>query len=219
MKTDPNQPSNKIEFNKLQGFDVLEKLPEEKAETSYNEQFYSSLSNMKFLSMTIPDENKLFYHFEQNENASVTTTTGQVLKTYEDLFMENENVKKILRSIKTDITKLFKDYENIDTTIIDELKPEIIQMERRLQNYLVEQKTENFKLIKEIAILEKEKGEIQKQIESCLNRLDRLEMEVGIKDKGNSIQEGTLKGPTGFNNNSSNMSERFNVDQVQTNKF
>ena len=219
MKTDPNQPSNKIEFNKLQGFDVLEKLPEEKAETSYNEQFYSSLSNMKFLSMTIPDENKLFYHFEQNENASVTTTTGQVLKTYEDLFMENENVKKILRSIKTDITKLFKDYENIDTTIIDELKPEIIQMERRLQNYLVEQKTENFKLIKEIAILEKEKGEIQKQIESCLNRLDRLEMEVGIKDKGNSIQEGALKGASGFNNNSSNMSERFNVDQVQTNKF
>jgi hypothetical protein len=219
MKTDPNQPSNKIEFNKLQGFDVLEKLPEERAETSYNEQFYSSLSNMKFLSMTIPDENKLFYHFEQNENASVTTTTGQVLKTYEDLFMENETVKKILRSIKTDITKLFKDYENIDTTIIDELKPEIIQMERRLQNYLVEQKTENFKLIKEIAILEKEKGEIQKQIESCLNRLDRLEMEVGIKDKGNSIQEAALKGANAFNNNSSNMSERFNVDQVQTNKF
>ena len=219
MKTDPNQPSNKIEFNKLQGFDVLEKLPEERAETSYNEQFYSSLSNMKFLSMTIPDENKFFYHFEQNENESVTTTTGQVLKTYEDLFMENETVKKILRSIKTDITKLFKDYENIDTTIIDELKPEIIQMERRLQNYLVEQKTENFKLIKEIAILEKEKGEIQKQIESCLNRLDRLEMEVGIKDKGNSIQEGALKGASGFNNNSSNMSERFNVDQVQTNKF
>ena len=29
MKTDPNE-TNKIEFNKLQGFDVLEKLPEEK---------------------------------------------------------------------------------------------------------------------------------------------------------------------------------------------
>ena len=111
MKTDPNQPSNKIEFNKLQGFDVLEKLPEERAETSYNEQFYSSLSNMKFLSMTIPDENKLFYHFEQNENASVTTTTGQVLKTYEDLFMENETEKKyyvLLKRISQSYLKIMK---------------------------------------------------------------------------------------------------------------
>lgn len=217
MKTDPNQ-TNKIEFNKLQGFDVLEKLPEERLTSTYNEQFYSSLSNMKFLSMTIPDENKLFYHFEQNENASVTTTTGQILKTYEDLFIENENVKKILRTIKGDITRLFKDYENIDVTIQNELKPEILKMERKLQNYLVEQKTENFKLIKEIAILEKEKAEIQKQIEAALLRLDKLEAEIGVKEKGSTFNDGNPNSKIA-NYNNSNISEKFNVEQVQSSKF
>ena len=217
MKTDPNQ-TNKIEFNKLQGFDVLEKLPEERLTSTYNEQFYSSLSNMKFLSMTIPDENKLLYHFEQNENASVTTTTGQILKTYEDLFIENENVKKILRTIKGDITRLFKDYENIDVTIQNELKPEILKMERKLQNYLVEQKTENFKLIKEIAILEKEKAEIQKQIEAALLRLDKLEAEIGVKEKGFTFNDGNPNSKIA-NYNNSNISEKFNVEQVQSSKF
>ena len=209
MKTDPND-TNQIEFNKLQGFDVLEKLPEEKLQSTYNEQFYSSLSNMKFLSMTIPDENKLFYHFETNENASVTTSTGQVLKTFQDLFLENESVKKILRTIKGDISRLFKDYENIDETIISEIKPEILKMEKKLQNYLVEQKTENFKLIKEIAILDKEKAEIQKQIEIALGRLDRLEAEVGLKEKGATMIEENNEQI----NNSSNHTEKFNVDNT-----
>ena len=209
MKTDPNE-TNKIEFNKLQGFDVLEKLPEEKLQSTYNEQFYSSLSNMKFLSMTIPDENKLFYHFETNENASVTTSTGQVLKTFQDLFLENESVKKILRTIKGDISRLFKDYENIDETITSEIKPEILKMEKKLQNYLVEQKTENFKLIKEIAILDKEKAEIQKQIEIALGRLDRLEAEVGLKEKGATMIEENNEQI----NNSSNHTEKFNVDNT-----
>lgn len=209
MKTDPND-TNQIEFNKLQGFDVLEKLPEEKLQSTYNEQFYSSLSNMKFLSMTIPDENKLFYHFETNENASVTTSTGQVLKTFQDLFLENESVKKILRTIKGDISRLFKDYENIDETIISEIKPEILKMEKKLQNYLVEQKTENFKLIKEIAILDKEKAEIQKQIEIALGRLDRLEAEVGLKEKGATMIEENNEQI----NNTSNHTEKFNVDNT-----
>ena len=209
MKTDPND-TNQIEFNKLQGFDVLEKLPEEKLQSTYNEQFYSSLSNMKFLSMTIPDENKLFYHFETNENASVTTSTGQVLKTFQDLFLENESVKKILRTIKGDISRLFKDYENIDETITSEIKPEILKMEKKLQNYLVEQKTENFKLIKEIAILDKEKAEIQKQIEIALGRLDRLEAEVGLKEKGATMIEENNEQI----NNSSNHTEKFNVDNT-----
>ena len=206
MKTEQNQQTNSVEFNKLQGFDVLEKLPEEKVKTTYNEEFYSSLSNMKFLSMTIPDDNKLFYHFEQNENAAVTSTTGQILKTYEDLFMENENVKTILSTIRKEIVKLFSAYEHIDSTIAAELKPEILKMENRLQNFLVEQKTENFKLIKEIAILEKEKEEIQRQIQFALKRLDRLEKDVGIKEKGNSLNDGSFNGK----NNTSNMSEKFN---------
>lgn len=71
--------SNKIELNKLPGFDILEKLPEEQMLKSYNEEFYTSLSNSKIISLPLIYDNKLFYHFEQNENASISTTTGQLI--------------------------------------------------------------------------------------------------------------------------------------------
>ena len=67
-----NTISNNIEFNKLQGFDVLEKLPPKSVNDTYNQEFYNTLDNLKFLSLSIPDEDKLFYHFEQNENASIS---------------------------------------------------------------------------------------------------------------------------------------------------
>lgn len=56
-------------------------------------------------------------------------------------------------------------------------------MKKNLQNVLVDQKTENFKLVKEIAILEKEKIELQNSVYTCLGRLHKLEREVGVKSK------------------------------------
>lgn len=211
MKTD--NKLNQIEYSKMPGFDVLEKLPQEKLQDTYNEQFYSTLSGMKFLSMTIPDDNKLFYHFEQNQNASVSATTEQVLKTYKDLYIENEDTKRILSGIKDNIVTIFKEYENIDVIIDDELKPEIEKMEKKLQNFLVEQKTENFKLIKEIAILEKEKAEIQRQIEEALARLEKLEKEVGMKqENANTFIEGnpSVMGVGDVSNNT----EKFTVEKA-----
>jgi hypothetical protein len=73
--------ANKIELNKLQGFDLMEKLPEERMLKSYNEEFYNTLynSNIKVVSLPIIPDNKLFYHYVQNENASVSTSIGQLL--------------------------------------------------------------------------------------------------------------------------------------------
>ena len=73
------KPTGKSEFNKMPGFDKLEKLPEGQALKSYNEEYYNSLSNFRMINVPIEFDNKLFYHFEQNENASVSTTTGQLL--------------------------------------------------------------------------------------------------------------------------------------------
>jgi hypothetical protein len=79
--------NNKLELNKIPGFDILEKLPEEQMLKSYNEEFYSSLSNVKIMSLpVIPDNNRLLYHFEQNENASISTTTGQLLVKKHNIF-------------------------------------------------------------------------------------------------------------------------------------
>ena len=88
--------NNNIEFNKLQGFDVLEKLPGKNFNDTYNQEFYNTLDNLKFLSLSIPDEDKLFYHFEQNENASISANAGQVLKSFMELFMNKMTIRKTL---------------------------------------------------------------------------------------------------------------------------
>ena len=59
--------------------DILEKLPEEAMLKSYNEEFYGSLKKDKQLTAPLSDDNKLFYNFEQNLNASVSSTCGQLL--------------------------------------------------------------------------------------------------------------------------------------------
>lgn len=71
----------------------------------------------------------------------------------------------------------------MDQNIYTDYRPEIIKMKKNLQNVLVDQKTENFKLVKEIAILEKEKIELQNSVYTCLGRLHKLEREVGVKSK------------------------------------
>ncbi len=71
--------SNKYDVNKLSGFDILDRLPEEQMLRSYNEEFYTSM-NVKITTLPLlNDYDKLFYHFEQNDNASVTTNIGQLL--------------------------------------------------------------------------------------------------------------------------------------------
>jgi hypothetical protein len=76
------KPSGKTELNKIHGLDILEKLPEPHNLKSYNEEYYNSLSNFKMINVPIENDQKLFYHYEHNENASVSTTTGQLLVIY-----------------------------------------------------------------------------------------------------------------------------------------
>ena len=85
--------------------------------------------------------------------------------------------------MKEDIKKLKEEIVVLDKNIYAEYYPEISKMTKILQKILIDQKTENFKLIKEIAILEKEKSDIQKSIYMCLGKLHKLEREVGVKSK------------------------------------
>ena len=185
--------SNNIEFNKLQGFDVLEQLPKKSFNDNYNQEFYNTLDNLKFLSLSIPDEDKLFYHFEQNENASVSANAGQVLKTFMELFMNKMNIRKTLRQCKKDFKQMKIDFDNIEPNITEEIRTEILKMEKRLQTFLVEQKTETIRLIKEIANLQKEKDHIKNEIEECFERLAKLEKIIGTnKDYFKTIGDGKL---------------------------
>ena len=133
--TNNNTQKNNLEINKLQGFDVLEQLPKKSFNDNYNQEFYSTLDNLKFLSLSIPDEDKLFYHFEQNENASISANAGQVLKTFMELFMNKMTIRKTLRQCKKDFKAIRIDLEDIEPSINEEIRTEILKMEKRLQNF------------------------------------------------------------------------------------
>ena len=151
------QDDTKTEMKNMPGFDVLDSIPEEQKMKSYNDEFYNTLSNLKFLSLTIPAENRLFYHFEKNNNASITSTAGQIFVTINELKQENINLNKTIIELQENIDSLRKDVENIEENSSGDILNEIKNLEKKLQVFIVETKTETFKLIKEVATLKKEK--------------------------------------------------------------
>lgn len=239
-----NNLSNNVEYNKLQGFDVLEQLPKKQFTDTYNQEFYNTLDNLKFLSLSVPDEDKLFYHFEQNENTSVSATTGQIIKTFMELFMNKMTIRKTLRNCIKDLKKMKIEFDDIEPNITEEIRAEIMKIEKKLQNYLVSQKTETIRLIKEIAILQKEKEQIKDEIEASIERLNKLEKIIRTnKDNYTTIENVKLSkknvesknieegGSTRNKNDNAGvtvntvsspgdgLSEKFNINTIETNNF
>ena len=172
-----------LEMKNMPGFDVLDTIQEEQKYKSYNDEFYNTLSQLKFLSLTIPPENHLFYHFEKNNNASITSTTGQIFVTVNELKQENTNLQKVIEEIQENIENLKKNVENIQEDSTGDIYSEIKNLEKKLQMFIVETKTETFKLIKEVATLKKDKNEIFAQIQNAFSRVEKLEKELGKNKK------------------------------------
>ena len=187
-ETSPNlalleEEDKNLEMKNMPGFDVLDTIQEEQKYKSYNEEFYNTLSQLKFLSLTIPPENHLFYHFEKNNNASITSTTGQIFVTVNELKQENTNLQKVIEEIQENIENLKKNVENIQEDSTGDIYSEIKNLEKKLQVFIVETKTETFKLIKEVATLKKDKNEIFAQIQNAFSRVEKLEKELGKNKK------------------------------------
>ena len=177
------QEESKNDMKNMPGFDILDSIPEEQKLKSYNDEFYNTLSNLKFLSLTIPAENRLFYHFEKNNNASITSTAGQILVTINELKQENINLKTTIGEVQENIENLKKLVENIEKDSSGDISNEIKNLEKKLQVFIVETKTETFKLIKEVATLKKEKNDILSQIQAAFARVEKLEKELGKNKK------------------------------------
>ena len=187
-ETSPNlalleEEDKNLEMKNMPGFDVLDTIQEEQKYKSYNDEFYNTLSQLKFLSLTIPPENHLFYHFEKNNNASITSTTGQIFVTVNELKQENTNLQKVIEEIQENIENLKKNVENIQEDSTGDIYSEIKNLEKKLQMFIVETKTETFKLIKEVATLKKDKNEIFAQIQNAFSRVEKLEKELGKNKK------------------------------------
>ena len=149
---------------------------------SYNETFYSSLKNLSFIKDPLPIEEKLMYHFEQNDSASVSSTIGQLESTLEELLIKNKEIKEKIvelngeiQTLKTDINKINENYGIYS--------PQIKILSNAVKDFVEKQKLENYRLKEEINLLEKEKNEIQQGIYDSLGYLNKLEKVVGIKSK------------------------------------
>ena len=217
----PQEEPN-FEMKNIPGFDVLDNVQEEQKMKSYNDEFYNTLSNLKFLSLTIPNENQLFYHFEKNNNASITSTTGQIFVTVNELKQENINLKKIIEEVQGNIEVLKNLVESAGKEASGDIHDEIINLEKKLQLFIVESKTEKFKLIKELAILKKEKNEIFSQIQAAFARVEKLEKELGKNKKrlnklGININKNNVNNDKTFMETKSfNNTFGTNKDKIQT---
>jgi hypothetical protein len=202
------QNDSAIEYSKLPGFDVLEQLPEELNTIQHqNEDNSSSISHEKFLSVTVPQENKLMYHFEHNDNASITSNIGEMYKVFTDLRTATNDIDVIIKEVDDYLQTLIEPIEKCDVGIYEEIKPEIGKMEIRLRKFLIEQKTENFKLVKDVASLEKERKELFDKLSESMLRVERMEkaLRQHSKDKDSSFITQTkfnFKGRSNNNNNS-----------------
>jgi chromosome segregation ATPase len=179
LNMDAGEKEPTLEMKNIPGFDVLDSLPEEQKLKSYNDEFYTTLSNMKFLSLTIPPEDKLFYHFEKNNNASITSIAGQVYVTINELKQENQTLKNVIVDIQEKVNNLKGQIDNVEADAAGDIINEIKNLEKKLQDFVVETKTETFKLIKEVANLKKEKNELFNQIQLAFQRVEKLEKELG----------------------------------------
>ena len=211
-----------IDMKNIPGFDVLDSLPEDQKLKSYNDQFYSTLSGLKFLSLTIPPEDKLFYHFEKNNNASITSIAGQVNVTINELKQEDISLKEMIADIQENMKNLRVEVESISVENTGDVLNEIKNLEKRLQVFIVETKTESFKLIKEVANLKKEKNELYNQIQLAFQRVEKLEKELGKnKKKMNKLKMNVNKqnvnnDRTFMETKSFNNTLRTNNEKVQT---
>ena len=156
---------------------------EESMLKSYNETFYTSLKSIQFLSNPLQKEEKLVYKFEQNDNAPVSSTIGQLESMLDELLLTNEKIKENMKDLNKEIKDLKEQVQKVDDDSLEVYRPEVEKLKNVLNEFMENQKLENERLNEEINLLEKEKVEIQQSIYDALGYLHKLEKQVGIKSK------------------------------------
>ena len=175
-----NSTKNSFNTNKQ----IINKFAKEESMLkSYNETFYTSLKSIQFLSNPLQKEEKLVYKFEQNDNAPVSSTIGQLESMLDELLLTNEKIKENMKDLNKEIKDLKEQVQKVDDDSLEVYRPEVEKLKNVLNEFMENQKLENERLNEEINLLEKEKVEIQQSIYDALGYLHKLEKQVGIKSK------------------------------------
>ena len=155
---------------------------EESMLQSYNETFYTSLRGLSFIKDPLPIREKLMYHFEQNDSASVSSTIGQLDSTLQELLLNNKEIKSNMNDLANEIKQLRVDIDKVNDNY-KIYRPQIKILSDAINDFVEKQRVENHRLEEEISILEKEKTELQQGIYDALGYLNKLEKVVGVKSK------------------------------------
>lgn len=184
-----NNNNNNNNINKKELFlpglgNYLQMREEEKMLSSYNNEFYSTLNSLQKTKFPriIPENKSIqnyFYEYHINDNASITSSSGQILHTVEDAFKLNIDLKRDFCEINSHLKEMRREVEDIEA--LKDFSQYTKGIRVKVQNFLVDQKTESFKLVKEIAVLSKDKIDIQNKIILALEKIKKLEAEVGVK--------------------------------------
>ena len=118
---------------------------EESMLRSYNETFYSSLKGLSFIKDPLPIEEKLMYHFEQNDSASVSSTIGQLESTLQELLIKNKEIKANMAELGNEINQLRIDINKV-TEDYKVYRPQIKILSDAVKNFVEKQKIEYLKI-------------------------------------------------------------------------
>jgi len=116
---------------------------------SYNETFYSSLKSLSFIKDPLPLEEKLMYHFEQNDSASVSSTIGQLESTLQELLVKNKEIKEKIIELNGEIKVLRGEINKIEEHY-GVFRPEIKILSEAIKDFFEKQKLENIHIFIEL---------------------------------------------------------------------
>ena len=126
------------------------------------------------------------------ESLGTIESQGTFITAIPSLFQAQLN-ERLSNSLSVKEVKV--EIEKVEKEILLLYKPEIDKFRKLIQTFLCEQKTENFRLLKEIKQLETDKYEIQEEISYNLEKLTRIEKSIGVKCNVFSNQfDKTVKG-------------------------
>lgn len=165
-------------------------------EMSYNEEYYYNLSKKLVLPIINQSKNSegesLLQMIVQNKNASISSTAGQLIDSFEEIVLHTKENKDEVKSIGKVISKIKEDVNGIESEVKEDYMEDVVYIKNEYSKYISIQSKENSKLQREVDEYTKEVNELQKRIYYLLGRINLLEREIGIKNKDYGYYEDNL---------------------------
>lgn len=106
----------------------------------------------------------------------------------QNLIKELNEYKELNQIYKNDLKSMNDEVNRRNIENIKEIQPMLREFHKRLKDNLHEEKNENYKLLREMEQLNREKQQIQQQILFSHKRIFELEKFVGILEKKNAAK-------------------------------